>query len=295
MNTTRRLFLCALTGFILFPLADFARAEERETDPEFRDEPELIAGFRLLYEQKFEEGRKVFTKWSEQHPREPLGPVAIAASYLFDELTEKGVLTSEFFMDDNKFLKGIEGKPDPVRMRGFLDSLARGRELAKARLKEKPKDPAALFCITLAAGMESDANSMLLKKPFDALKRMKEANENAKTLLAQRPDAQDAWVALGSANYIIGSLSAGFRMLLWFGNVHGDKELGMQQTEKTAVNGRYLRPFAKILLALAARREKQVPLARKMLKELTQEFPASKSFALEYKKALEAPVTPGKS
>ncbi|HMI51580.1 MAG TPA: hypothetical protein VK525_08715 [Candidatus Saccharimonadales bacterium] len=295
MNTTRRLFLSMLTGLVLFPLGALARAEERESDPAFRDEPQLIAGYRLLYEQKFEEGRKLFTTWSEQHPSEPLGPVAIAASYLFDELMEKGVLTSEFFMDDNKFLKGIEGKPDPVRMKGFLEGLARGRELAKARLKARPKDPGALFCLTLAAGMESNANSMLLKKPFDALKRMKEANENAKLLLAQRPDAQDAWVALGSANYIIGSLSAGFRMLLWFGNVHGDKELGMQQTEKAAINGRYLRPFAKILLALAARRERQVPLARKMLKELTEEFPASKSFAAEYKKALAAPVSPAKS
>ncbi len=295
MNKPRQIFLWIMLALLILPAAQVARAQSPENDPAFRNEPELVAGFRLLYEQKFAESRATFTKWSTQHPEEALGHVAIAASYLFEELYDKGVLTSEFFMDDEKSLKGSPGKPDPERMRGFLESLARGRELAKKRLKERPKDPGALFCMTLAAGMESNANSMLLKKPFDALKHMKEANENAKLLLAQRPDAQDAWVALGSANYIIGSLSAGFRMLLWFDNVHGDKTLGMEQTGRAAENGRYLRPFARILLALAARREKQVPLARKMLKELTEEFPASKSFADEYQKALDAPVTPPKS
>ncbi len=37
----------------------------------------------------------------------------------------------------------------------------------------------------MAAGMESDANAILEKKQIDALKRLKEANENAKELLAQ--------------------------------------------------------------------------------------------------------------
>jgi hypothetical protein len=73
-------------------------------------------------------------------------------------------------------------------------------------------------------------------------------------------------------------------MLLWFDNVHGDKSLGMQQVQITANEGRYLRPFARILLALAARREKQNALAQKLLLQLTQEFPASPLFAAEYSK-----------
>jgi len=52
------------------------------------------------------------------------------------------------------------------------------------------------------------------------------------------------------------------------------------------MDGRYLRPFAKILLALAARREKQDDLARKLLRELTEEFPASPLFAVEYAHAM---------
>jgi tetratricopeptide (TPR) repeat protein len=285
----RKILLVAV--FVLFvPALTQARTDFDAGSPSFTNAPELMTGFRLLYEQKFPEGREKFTAWESQHPEEPFGQVAVAASYLFEEFYRQGVLTSEFFLDDNKFLKGIEGKPDPGRMREFLDALGRARELAKSRLKKTPKDPEALFALTLAAGMESDADSILFKKQLDGLKRMKEANEYAKQLLAVQPDAYDAWVAPGSANYIIGSLSVGFRMMLWFGGIHGDKKLGMEQVGKTAENGRYLQPFAKILLALAARREKQNALAQKLLRELTEEFPASPLFAAEYAKAMGRPV-----
>jgi hypothetical protein len=205
-------------------------------------------------------------------------------------LYRQGVLTSDFFLDDSKFLKGIKGKPDPESMKNFLEATRRAREIAKVRLKDNPRDQEALFALTLAAGMESDADTILEKKPLDGLKRVKEANAHAKLLLAERPDAADAFVALGIANYTIGSLSAGFRALLWFGGVHGDKKLGMEQVGKTAENGRYLKPFGKIMLALAARREKQNALAQRLLQELSEEFPASPLYAAEYAKAMGRPI-----
>jgi hypothetical protein len=104
------------------------------------------------------------------------------------------------------------------------------------------------------------------------------------------PDASDAYVALGVANYIIGSLNPGYRMALWFVSIHGDKKLGMEQLSKTADNGRYLEPFAKILLALTARREKQNALAQKLLLQLTEEFPSNPTYASEYAKAMGRPI-----
>jgi hypothetical protein len=216
--------------------------------------------------------------------------VATAASYLFEEFYRQGVMTSDFFLDDKKFLRGIEGKPDPERLKNFDAELAHVRQLAGGRLTRNKNDAAGLFALTLAAGMESNADSILEKKHVEGLKRMKEANEHAKLLLAQRPDADDAWVAPGSADYIIGCLSGGVRMVLWFGGIHGDKKLGMELVEKTAEKGRYLEPFAKVLLALAARREKQDALAKRLLRELTEEFPESPLFAAEYAKVIGRPI-----
>jgi hypothetical protein len=270
---------------LLSPVIGFAREAPDADFPAFTTVPELSAGFDLLYRQKFAEAREAFANWKSRNPEDPFGEVAVAASYLFEELHLQGVLTSDFFLNEKKFLHGIDGKPDPERMSRFREALAQARQLARERQKTNPNDGEALFALTLAAGMESDAESILQKKHMAGLKRMKEANKYAKVLLVEHPDTADAYIAPGIANYVIGSQSGGSRLVLWFGGIHGDKKLGMEQVAKTAENGRYLRPFAKIILALAARREKQDALAQKLLRELSEQYPDNELFALEYAKA----------
>jgi hypothetical protein len=285
-----KLTYLAAVFVLLLPAASLAQSVGDADGPAFTIVPELADGFHLLYVQKFPEAREKFSAWGMQHPEEPFGQVAVAASYLFEEFYRQDVLTSDFFLNEKKFLNGIDGKPDPERMKLFQEALDNARNLAKQRLKNNAKDPEAFFALTMAAGMESNADMILKKQNLEALKRLKEANMYAKQLLAQQPDADDAYVALGSANYIIGSLSVGFRAMLWFGGIHGDKKLGMEQLGKTVQGGRYLRPFAKIMMALAARREKQDALAQKLLRELSEEFVESPLFAAEYAKAMGRPI-----
>ncbi|HET8923526.1 MAG TPA: hypothetical protein VFN26_11085 [Candidatus Acidoferrum sp.] len=271
---------------LLSPMAGFAREVPDLDSLAFTTVPELSTGFDLLYEQRFAEARETFANWESRNPEEPFGEAAVAASYLFEELYLQDVLTSNFFLNENKFRHGIDGKPDPERMSHFREALAQTRRLAQDRQRISPDDSEALLALTLAAGMESDALSILEKKHLDGLKRMKEANKYAKQLLAQHPDAADAYIALGIANYIIGSQSGGSRLALWFGGIHGDKKLGMEQVAKTAESGHYLRPFAKIILALAARRENQNALAQRLLRELKEQYPDNPLFASEYAKAM---------
>lgn len=280
----RSYFLALL--LLLNASVDFARETPSVESPAFTTVPELSAGFDLLYEQRFAEAREAFVSWESRNPREPFAEVAVAASYLFEELTRQGVLTSDFFLNEKEFLRGIDGSPDPERMSHFRDALARARELAGERQKANPNDGEALLALTLAAGMESDAESILQKRHVAGLKQMKKANGYAKELLAQHPDATDAYIAPGIANYIIGSQSAGSRFVLRLDGIHGDKKLGMEQVARTAENGRYLRPFAKIILALAARREKQNALAQRLFRELSEQYPDSELFASEYAKAM---------
>ena len=94
---------------------------------------------------------------------------------------------------------------------------------------------------------------------MDGLKHLKEANQSAGSLLADYPDVADAYIALGIANYIIGSQSAGARFLLWFDGVHGNKKLGMEQVAKAAASGRYLRPSPKPSLRLPRGAKNKLP------------------------------------
>jgi tetratricopeptide (TPR) repeat protein len=266
------------------------RAHDEPLGPAFNSDPQLEQAYRLLYQQQFPQARDNFQKWVDEHPDEPFGYVSLAATYLFQEFFVQNVLTSDYFLNDKRFLGGIQGTPDPGRMHGFLDSCSRARALANQRLKTNPRDPEGLYALTLCAGMQSDADSMLLKKHYDALKALKEANANAEILLRDHPDAFDAYVAPGIAYYVIGSLPSSARFVLWFGGIHGDKQLGMSEVQKTAKFGHYLKPFAQILLALSARREKQDVLAQTTLKELTEEFPGNAIYTTEYAKAMGLPI-----
>ncbi|HUE55437.1 MAG TPA: hypothetical protein VMO76_06370 [Candidatus Udaeobacter sp.] len=163
----RRTYFLALSP-LLGPVIGFA-GETPDHSPAFTAVPELTAGFDLLYEQKFAEAREVFASWESCNSEDPFGEVAVAASYLFEELHLQGVLTSDFFLNEKRFLHGIDGRPDPERMSHFREALARARELARERQKTNPGDGEALFALTLSAGMESDAESILQKNHMSAL------------------------------------------------------------------------------------------------------------------------------
>jgi hypothetical protein len=245
------------------------------------DQPEIDAGFRLLYELKFPEARATFAGWEGRHPGEALGPAAEAAGYLFQEFDRQGVLTSEFFLDDDRLLGGVQGTPDPQLRDAFNAAVRKAQELARARLKSNPHDADALFALTIATGMQANYASLIERRQVESLRLTREADKVARDLLALAPGAADAYVALGSANYIIGCLPVYKRFVIRFGGFHGDRALGMQQLGLTAANGHYLRPYAKLTLALAAMREKQRDLARTEFEQLVAEFPANAKFARE--------------
>jgi len=251
---------------------------------EVSNAPELDSGFRLLYELKPEEARAQFAIWQASHPEDPMGSAAEAASYLFEECYRQGVLSSEYFLDNKRFLGKIAIQPDPELRDAFFAADLRAQTLAELRLQVDPDDVNALFAMTLSLGMQADYASLIEKHQLESLGMIRDADKFAKRLLAVNPDAADAYLTLGAANYIIGSLSAFKRLFLHFKGISGDKRGGLQQLEIAAERGRYLRPFAKILLAMAALREKKPGVARTQLAELVAEFPQNALFVSELTK-----------
>jgi hypothetical protein len=241
----------------------------------------LEAGFRQLYELNFQGAREQFLSYQKMKPGDPMGKAAEAASYLYEEFNAKGVFTSEFFLNDNKLLNGVDGKPSANRNDAFLETNHEAREMAKQWLESRPDDPHGLLVLTLTDGMESDYDGIIEKKQLAALSMMRQAEHEANTLLAIDPNEQDAYVALGASNYIIGCMPGVKRAFLWFGGVHGDRAKGMAEMQMAADHGHYLQPFAKILLALACEREHQMDRAHKLLTELAAEFPANPLYAHE--------------
>ena len=248
----------------------------------------LDTGFHRLYGLDFQGARDEFEEYQKARPYDPMGKAAEAASYLFEEFNAKGILTSDFFLNDDKFLKGLDGDPRANANAPFLTANSTARQMAKELLVRNARDTNAMLVLTMTDGMESDYDQVIERKQLPAVSLTRQAENEANSLLAIDPNLKDAYVALGAGHYIIGCLPGIKRAFLWFGGIHGDKERGMEEMKNAVANGHYLQPFAKILLALAYRREHQPKLACPLLADLAQQFPTNPLFAKELALASQA-------
>ena len=76
-------------------------------------------------------------------------------------------------------------------------------------------------------------------------------------------------------------MAAPVRWFLRIGGLAGDKKQGLAELQLTAEHGRYLGPFARILLAIAYVRDRDRGRAREVLIALRDEFPQNSLFARE--------------
>ena len=109
LSLPRSLVCSLLCGALMMGVFNVQSAlpTSQQTPTEPLHVPELDTGFHLLYELKPEEARGQFEALQKSHPEDPLGSAAEAAAYLFEECYRQGVLTSQFFLDDRRFLGKI--------------------------------------------------------------------------------------------------------------------------------------------------------------------------------------------
>ena len=244
-------------------------------------DPTLDRGYHLLYNLEFTHADQIFSSWEQEHPGDPMGPVSQAAGLLFSELNRLGVLEGQFYEDDHAFQARKKLSPDPAVREKFNQVLNQAEARARTRLKEFADDEDSLFAMTLSSGLRADYAALIEKSNLSALHYTKESSRWAGQLLAVDPNCYDAHLASGISQYIVGSMAAPVRWLLKLGGVSGDKKAGMAELQLAADRGHYLAPFARILLAIAYVREKDMARARQLLSSLAGEFPNNALFARE--------------
>jgi tetratricopeptide (TPR) repeat protein len=237
----------------------------------------LDTGYAQMYNLQFAEAHQSFQQWERQHPQDPLGFVSDAAAYLFSEFDRLHILQSEFFTHDDHFITDHKLAPDLAVKAKFDAALSAARQLAA----RAPNDKNAMFASVLAGGLQSDYTALIDKRYVAAWKDMKASRQEAERLLARDPDCYDAWVAIGVENYMLSIKPLVLRLLLRAAGGEADRKVGIEKLRLTAAKGRYLAPFARLLLGVAALREGDVTQARETLAALTKEYPRNPLFPQE--------------
>jgi hypothetical protein len=243
--------------------------------------PVIDRGYRQMYNLDFDQAHRTFGQWERDHPADPLGPVSNAAAYLFAEFDRLNILHSEFFVDSGMFHRRPKVTPDPVVRQAFDQELEKSGALADGILQQMPEDADALFARILTLGLRADYEALIERRDFDALKVIKDSRATAEKLLMIEPNYYDAYLAVGVENYLFSLKPAPVRWILQAGGAQTDRDKGVDDLRLTAAKGCYLSPYARLLLAVAALRSKDVPKARDLLGALAREFPHNRLYAQE--------------
>jgi hypothetical protein len=240
--------------------------------------------FARLYNFDFNGAHTLLDEHIGTNPQDPLGYAMRSSSLLFMELDRLGVLESEFFSDDKRITDKKKLQPDPnIKIRLFK-AISDAEIRAQADLRGNPDDTNALFSLCVASGVATDYTALVEKKQIGSLSYVKQSTGYAQRLIKIAPRFYDAYLSTGMTEYLLGSLPFFVRWFVRIDDVQGDKNVGIQKVELVAKRGRYLKPFAKILLAIAYLREGRPADSKTLLGDLAHEFPDNPLFRRELDK-----------
>jgi hypothetical protein len=240
--------------------------------------------FNRMYNFDFPGAHKLLDAHLAAHPDDPFGHGVRASAYLFSELDRLRILEGEFLADDKKISGDDKLVPDPKIREKMFASIEKAQQLAEARLRDHPDDNFARFSFCLTEGVRTDYMAFIEKKQFRSLFAAKKSQSYAVELLKRDPNFVDAKLTTGVSEYLIGSLPFFIKWVVRFDEVKGSKDQAITNLETVAKSGRYLGPFARILLAIIHLREKRPQKSISLLAELTREYPENPLLRMELAK-----------
>jgi hypothetical protein len=136
----------------------------------------------------------------------------------------------------------------------------------------------------LRSGLYANYLALIAKRDTAALAEIKQGTAWADRLLAVHPDIYDAYLASGVENYLLSQKVAPVRWLLRLGGAQTDRDKGLHDLRIVAEKGHYLKPYAQLLLAIAALRADDKTQARKLLASLAERYPENPLYRRELEK-----------
>ena len=260
-------YICLLAIFLATGVASAAQVENVD------NEAAIKRAYNRLYNFDFNGAHEVLDRQRQLDPKEPMLLATKAAAYLFSELDRLRILELDFFTNDDKVVDRHKLVPDPAIRAKFFQTVDESDKLANARLAAHADDPDALLALCMTTGLVTDYAALIEKRRFGSFALAKKSHIWAKKLLDLKPPVVDAYMTFGTAEYIVGSLPFFLRWFVHMDNVEGNKKKGIDELELVAKQGKYSGPFARMLLAVIAMREKRSRDAEALLAGLATDYP----------------------
>ena len=270
-------FLCAvvLPGFSAVTAPNGA-----DTDP-LNLTPEVQAAYQHFYDLDYGNAQKLFQKIADEHPTDPTAADYLLNNTVFGELYRLDALDTTLYVQDG-FLSGKHPVVEDPRMTAKVQALYnRAIQLSNDRLSANPKDVDALFARGYATSLETVYVGMVEKKYVPALHLALAARKDDDAVLKLDPKYVDCYLIVGIHDYVLGSLSLPYRMLVGLVGIHGSKSKGLKNLRRVGEDGILNSVEARTALALFLRREARYPQAIQVVDGLHRQYPHDFLFSQE--------------
>jgi tetratricopeptide (TPR) repeat protein len=264
--------LCAIVlgGRLLAAAADPKTVYDQSTD--------------ALYNLDFNTAQRCYETLTRDYPENADYWNALAASIYLRIMYDQQKLNIESFSGRSLGTKESRDAVNPADERRLRETVAIAIAKADAMLKKNPRDVRALYAKGISnatlAGFEASAKRSYLSAGGKA----KAARDFHQQVLEIDPAFDDARMAVGTFNYVLGVIPGVVRLLLLPLGIRGaGKEVGIQQLETAAAKGRNTATDARMVLIVVYNREKRFEEALKVIDELHDRYP--RNFIFELAKA----------
>jgi len=265
-----------------------AQPTVRPTDNRARLDTLRAEGYEALYNLDYEGARKRFREMIQIAPDNPSGPQCFAASLWVEQLNQSWELKATLY-STKAYTEG-KRKADPAQAAEFRKWIRQTKTLSEARLKQNPRDIEALYFLGAAEGLDAAYAAAVEKKYRSALGNGSDAVDRHKDVLKLAPDFRDAELTIGLQNYIVGSLPLPLKMIAGTMGVRGSKKRGLETLERVAVEGRWSRDLARVLLIDLYKRERRWKDAVATARMLSEKYPRNYLFKLQMADALASQI-----
>lgn len=238
-----------------------------------------------LYNLDFNTAQHAYEGLTHDYPENPDYWNALASSIWLRIMYDQQKLNIESFSGQSMGTKDSRDAVSAADEKRLRDTVATAISKADAILKKNPKDVRALYAKGISNATLASFEASAKRSYLSAGSKAKAARDLHQQVLELDPTFDDARLAVGAFNYVVGVVPGFLRVLVLMplGIRSAGKDLGIQQLETAAAKGKNTATDARMLLIVVYNREQKYDRALEIANELHQRYP--RNFLFELAKA----------
>jgi tetratricopeptide (TPR) repeat protein len=237
--------------------------------------------FDPMYRLDYEGAIERITDLGRRFPEHPGPPLAQAVTLWVRELFRRQELDDlDRFISPGYFTSPTSRQMPEDDRKAFESFLEQSETLAQRILESHPGDLDARYYLGSAEAIRGAYAITVGRSKLDALRHGKKAYQYEKAILDDDPDYDDAYMTVGTYEYVLDNLPWYIKWVAVIAGYTGNERLGFEYLVRSAEKGRSVGIDARVLLMVLYVREHHYEYALRLARDLHQLFPENFLFHL---------------